>query len=402
MKRVELIPQRIQTLPKRTRVAAYVRVSKNTDRLNHSLSAQVSYYSRFIQERKDWEYVGVYSDSGESGLRIENRTAFQQVVEDGKAGKIDLILTKSISRFARNTVDLLETVRTLKEAGVDIFFEKENIHSISSEGEVMLSIFASLAQEESLSISQNVKWALQKRRESGIGGIRYGRVLGYESIGGNYRIVEDEAKIVREIFQQFLDGIGIRTIAKSLNSKGLRTVKGYTFTFSKIRYILTNELYTGNHLLQKYYVSDPLTKQVKKNKGELAQYYVEDTHPPIISQEIFELVQKEYERRNKLYHRTYPFTGKLICTECGEVYYRCARSVKNIHWGCRSNKFLRNRSCVSTKIQEVDLEDIVTRAMEWDTFDKAFVKNHIHQILVDGKGNLKIKLKNGEEVLWQK
>ena len=248
MKIIRKIKPEITAEKPKKRVAAYARVSRQTERLMHSVSAQVSYYSSLIQNNPEWEYAGVYADSGISGLSIAGRDEFSRMLADCDAGKIDLILCKSISRFARNTVDLLNTVRHLKEIGVEVRFEKENISSLSKDGEFMMTILASFAEEESRNISENVKWGLRKRMESGEIGIKNKHVFGYryDENQQKYVIVPEEAEIVRYIFEQYAAGIKLRTIQSELEKSDINSVNGYDFSFHAIHYILRNEIYIGD------------------------------------------------------------------------------------------------------------------------------------------------------------
>ena len=295
MKKIERIDPLIPQIKRKKRVAAYARVSMETDRLNHSLSAQISYYSKLIQKNHEWEYAGVYADSFISGTSIDRRTEFQRMIADCEAGKIDIILTKSISRFARNTVDLLSTVRRLKTIGVEVRFEKENIYSLSSSGEVMLSILASFAQEESINISNNVKWGTRKRFEQGIPNGHF-RVYGYRWEGDRLVIVPEEAEIVKRIYQDFLDGKSRLETERELAADGITTRAGCRWVDSNIKGVLSNITYTGNMLLQKEFIESPLTHKRKKNRGELPQYLVENTHEPIIDKATFDYVQQEIAR----------------------------------------------------------------------------------------------------------
>lgn len=322
-------------LPTRKKVAAYARVSMESERLQHSLSAQVSYYSELIQSNPEWEYAGVYADDGITGTKT-NREEFQRLLADCEAGKIDIILTKSISRFARNTVDLLETVCHLKELGIEVRFEKERINSLSGDGEVMLTLLASFAQEEIISLSNNVKWGTRKRMEQGIPNGHF-RVYGYRWEGDQLVIVPEEAAIVRRIFQNFLDGKSRLETEREFAAEGITTRDGCRWVDSNIKVVLTNVTYTGNLLLQKEYVEDPLTKKRKKNRGELPQFYVEDTHEAIIDKETFDYVQAEMARRkelgafaNKSLNITC-FTSKLKCSRCGCSYVRNQRANRTKH-----------------------------------------------------------------------
>lgn len=245
-------------LPRKLRVAAYARVSKDSERLMHSQAAQISYYSELIQSNPLWEYAGVYSDDGTSGVRTDLRKEFNRMLEDCENGKIDIILCKSISRFARNTVDLLETVRHLKDLGIEVRFEKENINSLSKDGEFMLTILASFAQEEIRSTSENLKWGIRKRFEQGIPCAR-ARTIGYEWSGNDLILIPEEAAIVKRIFQCVIDKVSYAQIVKDFEREGITTVRGGHWTYGSIRDILHNSIYTGKLVLQKVFVEDPIT-----------------------------------------------------------------------------------------------------------------------------------------------
>lgn len=284
--------------PRKKRAAAYARVSMESERLKHSLSAQVSYYRDYIQKNPLWVYAGVYADSGITGTQTDKRVEFNRMLKDCEDGKIDIILVKSISRFARNTVDLLSAVRKLKELGVEVRFERENINSMSGDGELMLSILASFAQEESRSISENVKWGARKRFAQGIPNGRVS-VFGYSWKADGLVIVPEEAETVRRIFDEYLFGKTPRKIAADLNAEGITTKKGCEWSDFSIRTILTNITYTGNMLLQKGFVDDTITKRRKKNNGELPRYLAENTHEAIINKDVFESVRNEMIRRGR-------------------------------------------------------------------------------------------------------
>lgn len=240
MAKISRIEPKIPALKERAKVAAYARVSMETDRLAHSLSAQVSYYNELIQGNPEWEYAGVYADFGISGTGTAARSEFLRLIADCEAGKVDIVLTKSISRFARNTVDLLSTVRHLKEIGVEVRFEKEHIHSLSGDGELMLSILASFAQEESRSISENSKWGIRKRYQSGEIGVKNKRVFGYSYDGENYEVVPEEAQAVRLIFERFTSGVPLGKIKSELEAAGIKSCRGYNLSYSHLNYILRN------------------------------------------------------------------------------------------------------------------------------------------------------------------
>ena len=319
------------TPQQKRRVAAYARVSTDSDEQLSSYEAQVDFYTRHIKSNPEWEFVAVYTDEGVTGTNTKKREGFNRMVEDALAGKIDLILTKSISRFARNTVDTLTTIRSLKEKGIEVYFEKENIYTLDAKGEVMLTIMSSLAQEESRSISENVIWGKRRSMEEGKVSLAYSRFLGYEKgPDGILQIVEEEAKIIRKIYSLFLEGRTVRSIADQLTSEGIRTPAGKTqWSVSTIMSILQNEKYKGDALLQKTYTVDFLSKTVKKNNGEITQYYIQNSHPAVIDPDTFELVQNEIKRRRpnrRHLHRSSPFTAKIICGECG-AYYGDRKSV---------------------------------------------------------------------------
>lgn len=253
----------------RKRVAAYARVSSSKDAMLHSLSAQVSYYSKMIQARLDWQYVGVYTDEAVTGTK-DNRNEFQHMLSDCKSGRIDMIITKSISRFARNTVTLLETVRNLKELNVDVYFEEQNIHSMSGDGELMLTILASFAQEESLSVSENCKWRIRNEFKQGKMPMSLKRLYGYKRTSdGGFEIVETEAEVIRYIFNSYLDGLSIKSITEKLSADSAPPPYRIKWGQKAVRYILSNEKYIGDLLLQKEFVSDHLSKKKIKNCGQL-------------------------------------------------------------------------------------------------------------------------------------
>ena len=287
MRVITKLENKIIELPKQKRVAAYARVSVERGRTLHSYSAQVSYYNELIQKNPEWEFAGVYADLGISGTGIEKRNDFKRLLQDCEDGKIDIILTKSISRFARNTVDLLNVVRHLKELGVEVRFEKENIYSLTGDGELMLSILASFAQEETISISNNVKWGIRKKFEKGIPN-GSPKVYGYRCVDMKFEVVPEEAEVIKYIYDNFLQNKAYQKVAEELNQLGYKAYKGGKFSASSVREILSNIIYTGNLLLQKYYIVDPIIKKEKKNNGELTQYYVENNHEAIISMEQYE------------------------------------------------------------------------------------------------------------------
>ena len=274
-----VFPQKKQFPLKRT--AAYARVSSGKDAMLHSLSSQVSYYNQLIQSNPEWLFCGVYADEALTGTK-GNRAEFQKLLNRCRQGEIDLILTKSISRFARNTVTLLETVRELKSLGVDVYFEEQRIHSMSSDGELLLSILASYAQEESYSASENRKW--QIRKDFSIGKIGSITILGYRrNAEGVLEIEPNEAELVRMIFSDYISGMGQQRIANKINEMGIPTRQGNLWTNPRIREILTNEKYIGNLMLQKYYRNNHIEKKKTRNQGELQKYYVEEATSQLLT-----------------------------------------------------------------------------------------------------------------------
>lgn len=345
--------------PKLKRVAAYARVSSGKDAMLHSLAAQVEYYSNYIRRHPGWEYVGVYADEAKTGTK-DSREQFQQLLTDCKAGKIDHIITKSISRMARNTVTLLETVRELKTMGITVYFEEQNIDTGTADGELMLSILASYAQEESLSASENQKWRVRQNFENGQPW--RGFMLGYRYKGGQYIVVPEEAEIVRSIYTDFLDGKGVTAILKRLNSEGILTQQGFTWHKRAITRVLKNYTYTGNLLLQTKYRENHLTKRTLVNHGQLPQYHATDTHEPIIDIGTYNSVQLEMHRRAQKYGKRqtsekYPFSGMITCAGCGKHYRRKVTATGPV-WICSTYNTLGKSACPSKAIPESTLMEI--------------------------------------------
>ena len=375
------------------RVAAYARVSSGKDAMLHSLSAQVNYYSKLIQSHSGWEYVGVYADEALTGTK-DNRENFQRLLADCRNGKVDMILTKSVSRFARNTLTLLETVRELKNLGVDVYFEEQNIHSATSDGELMLTILASYAQEESLSASENQKWRVRQQFQNGKPW--RGFMMGYRYDGEKYVIVPEEAEVVRSIFRDYLDGKGVAAIMKRLNEEGILTQQGFTWHQSAVSRILRNYAYTGNLLLQTKFRENHLTKRTLVNHGELPQYHAENTHEPIIDIGTYNLVQMEMEKRAEHFAKPqtknkYPFTGLITCAGCGKHYRRKVTKTGPV-WICATYNTLGKKACPSKAIPEPTL---MALAAEIDDFSK------ITAITADKDNALIFTLSNGETIVKQ-
>jgi DNA invertase Pin-like site-specific DNA recombinase len=385
-------------LNKELKVAAYARVSAEKDAMMHSLASQVSYFKTEIAKHPNWKFVEVYSDEAITGTK-DNRENFQRMISDAKKGKMDLILVKSISRFARNTLTLLSTIRELKDIGVDVYFEKENIHSISFGGELLMSILASYAQEESRSVSENMKWRVKRNFESGIG---WGtRLYGYKVEGNEkFTIVEDEAFVIRKIYNLYLNGDGVQKIANALNKQGYTTRNGSDWSKGSVRQILTNEYYTGNRILQKTYRVDHITKKKLHNNGEKPKYYIEESHEGIISKEDFEKVQeifKSKQRITKPTTSTYSFTGKILCGTCGSHYKRKVRKYGDIIWQCRVYDEKGKAYCASKSVPEYALKEAVKRALLLDEYREDKFLAEVENIKVCKDNALVVHLKNEQD-----
>ena len=386
--KIDALPQ----LEKKLKVCAYARVSSGKDAMLHSLSAQVSYYNNLIQRTDGWEFVGIYADEAISGTK-DTREEFNRMVEDARAGKIDLIITKAISRFARNTATLLATIRELSSLGVDVLFEEQNIHSMSSEGEMILTLLASVAQEEAKSTSENMKWRIKRNFEEGL---PWGALLyGYKVIDFKYYIVEEEAKVIRLIYELFLSGLGKEGVARKLNEMGYRTRIGAKWTDSSVRQILTNYDYTGNLILQKTYRIDYICKKSIVNHGQLPKYHVEESHDAIVDLETWNKVQKEIERRrNKIKRKVNPIEsplkGKIKCGCCGKNYLRKDHAYRP-HWVCATYSRKGKSGCQSKRIDEGILLDILMNLHISTNFDN----NEVDKIIINPDFTLIIYKKDG-------
>ncbi len=352
------------------RVAAYARVSTDNEEQLSSFDAQMDYYTRHIKSNPAWTFVEVYTDEGISATSTKKRDGFNRMISDALNGNIDLIITKSVSRFARNTVDTLTTVRKLKEKGVEVYFEKENIYTLESKGELLITIMSSLAQEESRSISENVTWGQRKRFADGKVSLPYKRFLGYEKGGdGLPKIVGKEAAVVRLIYKLFLEGKTPSGIAKHLTINKIPTPGGKeVWQQSTVFNILRNEKYKGDAILQKSFTVDFLTKKKKINEGEVPQYYVENSHPAIITPEVFDLVQHEIKKRkNAKGYKTGGgcFSGKIVCGQCGSFYgskvWHSTSKYRRVIWQCNS-KFKNDKKCGTPHIYEDTLKEAFLEA----------------------------------------
>ena len=356
---------------KKRRVAAYARVSTEKDEQQNSYEAQIEYYTRYIKSNPEWIFAGIYSDEGITGTNTKRRDGFNKMIEDALAGDIDLIVTKSVSRFARNTVDSLTTVRKLKDKGVEVYFEKENIFTLDSKGELLITIMSSLAQEESRSISENTTWGQRKRFADGIMSLGYSTFLGYKKGAnpGDMEIVEEEAVIVRRIYDEYLAGKSPGEIAKRLTADGIPTpAKKTKWHPSTIISILHNEKYRGDAKLQKCFTTSFLDHKMQKNTGQLPIFYVSENHPAIIKPEVFEMVQEEFRRREAAGGRAQCvsiFSGRIVCGDCGCFYGRkkwhSDTKYMSWRWHC-NNKFMKREHCQTPTLKEQSLEECFVAA----------------------------------------
>lgn len=396
---------------KRRRVAAYARVSGGKDAQLHSLSTQISYYNSYIGSRGDWVLAGIYADEALTGTK-EDRPEFQRLLSDCRSSKIDMVITKSITRFARNTVTLLAAVRELKSLNIDVYFEKEHIHTLSTDGELMLTLLASYAQEESRSASENVKWRIHKMFEKGIP--TPGSMFGYHWENGTLEIVPEEAAVVRQIYADYLSGMGCCSIAKKLTQSGIKPKRGNLWSENSIRNMLRNEKYAGRLLLQKTYKLDHISKKKMINHGEMPMYYVENSHEAIIPPEMFEEAQQEQKRRAQKaeYNRTPPrpllFTGLICCGSCKKRFHRkvtasAKKYPKKPFWICSTAMRYGADYCKSHRIPEDILTAKTAEVLGTADFDRETIIKHIKEIQVPKPHHLVYVLHNGYtvEVTWR-
>ena len=372
------VPVRIQ----RKRVAAYARVSVETEEPLHSLSAQVSHYSGLIQGNPEWEYAGVYVDEGVTGTSIAHRMEFRRLIEDCDAGKIDVILTKSISRFARDTVDCLNTIRHLKDIGVEVRFEREGISTFTADGELLLTLLASFAQAESESISANVRWSIRKRFEEGIPNL-HKPPYGYRWDGEKYRIVPEQGDVVKVIFRRYLAGESAYSIAKALKERGIVGQYGIPMHESTIKDIISNISYTGTMILQKHYISE--NHKRKRNRGELTRYAVDDMYEPLVSVEEYEqavlIREKRAAEASNAHVVLTRFSGLMKCGHCG-----CGISRRNFRkekrWECNTRARKGSDVCDMQPLMETELIDAAA-VVFGDTTDDEF-RMLVQRIIIHG------------------
>ncbi|MBD5099833.1 MAG: recombinase family protein [Clostridiales bacterium] len=369
--------QNVAVISKKENVTYYARVSTENEEQEDSYERQKEHFEQKIKACPEWNYVEGYSDWGVTGTNAEARKNFMRMIADCRAGKINKILVKSISRFGRNTVDTLKYIRELKELGISIYFETQNIDTLTPGGEVLITILAAMAEQESRTMSTNIKWAYQKRFKDGNVLINYTGSLGYTKENDEYIIVEKEAEIIRRIYREYLTGKSLRQIAEGLNEEGITTKRGYKWHPNSIEGVLDNERYTGNAILGKSFKADVLSKSRQKNEGQAPMYYVENSHPAIISQEIFDMAKAERLRRVELrssvktgngrYSSRYPFSGLLVCSKCGGKFRRFGRKIASGEfvptWICVTHQ-KHPEICDMLPIKERDLENAYKTAVE--------------------------------------
>lgn len=405
-KEITLIPAKIklgskaEISNKKIRVAAYCRVSTDQEEQEGSYKIQVEHYRSFIEKHQEWKLAGIYADEGISGLNIKDRTEFKRMMNDCRNGKIDMIITKSISRFARNTVDCLQHVRELRLLQIPVYFESENINSCDIKGEVMLTILASLAQQESENISRNVKLAFKFRYQKGFVMVNHKKFLGYDrDEDGELVINEKEAAVVRKIFNEYLAGKSPRDIANSLEADGILTGAGKErWRSSTILKMLQNEKYIGDNLTQKTITVDTLNKVRKVNKGQEDQYYIKNSHPAIIDRETFELVSKEimrrrmlYQEKKRIYASKYALSDFCKCGKCGSRFYRVTRYTpkKYCVWICGQRLYCKDAcKCEMRILKEQQLQEYVIEALKGsgmpveDGYSDKIVRKYIKKVAI--------------------
>jgi site-specific DNA recombinase len=392
MKTITQLPCTKVIIPKLKRVAAYARVSIEAELNLHSLEAQVDHYSKLIKATPGWEFAGVYADSGITGTKAD-RPGFKNLLTACDEGKVDIILAKSISRFARNTVILLSTIRHLKERGISVRFERENIDTLSSDGELMISLLAAFAQEESLSISENTKWAIRKNFAAGIGN-NFRDIYGYRYNDNKFVIVPEEAKIVKLVYSSYLEGKSPDQIVLMLNRMQVKPLKGERFSYESVWLMLRQIKYTGNSILQKTYKNNHIEHKTVKNHGEVQRYFAFDTHPVIIEQATFDAVQNEIVRRKNLGFRANQsipfncFTSLIRCPFCGKSYRRKSYSHpghndKYYKWVCGTKIKEGAHGCPAFGLPEKALYSMTAEVLGTDGIvDEDLVRDRIIAITV--------------------
>lgn len=393
------------------KVAAYARVSTDSDDQENSFDAQKSFYERYIKENPLWDFVGIYADEGISGTSTKVRKEFQRMIDDAKAGKIDLIVAKSMSRFARNTLDTLTYIRDLKSRGVECYFQKENIYTFDSKGELLITIMSSLAQEESRSISENVKWGIRKSFADGKVYLPHKGFLGYKYDENKNIIIDKETEwVVRLIYKEFLSGRTFRQICHLLEEKKIKTPMGKDkWGDTTVRSILRNEKYCGSAILQKTFVEDFLTHSTKVNNGEVPKYYVKDSHPAIIPKEEWDMVQIELQRRRELrysYSSKNCFSSKLICADCGHLYgskvWHSTDKYRKVIWQCNYKFDKKTKAqCQTPTLNEEEIKAMFVDAYNKMLLSKEEILKNLESVLneIVSAESIEIEIKKVHEDL---
>ena len=381
-------PKKVRLIEKK-KVAAYARISMETEQLKHSLSAQISHYSELIQSNPEWEYVGVYADDGITGRNTKGRKEFKRLIADCEEGKVDLILVKSISRFARDTVDTLRITRRLKTLGIDVFFERESIHSLSDEGELMLTLLASFAQQESVSIGENVKWGIRKGFKDGKPN-GHKPPFGYRWNGEKYVVIPEQAEIVKAVFNRYLAGESAHSIMHTLEKRGIVGQKGIPIDETTIKFMVTNYSYAGVMVLQKNYINDEKKRRI--NHGELPMYVIEDMYEPIVSKEdVVRAIEIRQERAENMPNKNpvlTKYSGKMKCGYCGCSVSRRTRHNGNKVWACNTKERKGKSMCNLKHIYERELNEATKNI---SSFERITV--------FDDKLELLLK---GRKVIWER
>lgn len=389
-------------------VTYYARVSTDSDEQEESYERQKEHFESKIKSNPRWNYVEGYADEGATGTRAETRKEFMRMIEDCRAGKINRILVKSISRFGRNTVDTLKYVRELRDLGISVFFETQNIDTMTAGGDVLITILAAMAEQESRTMSTNIKWAFQKRFKDGRVLIN-ANMLGYKKDGDNYAIIEEEAEIVRRIFRQYIAGESAKQIAEMLNAEGKLTKVGSQWQTSSVQNILANEKYTGNALMGKTFKPDVLSPRRVLNEGQAPSYYMPNSHPAIISQEMFDMAQAEKKNRNELrstaktgkgkYSKKYVLSGLMVCAHCGGKFRRCGRKIANGEnipvWVCITH-IQDKKKCEMKPLKEQEIYAAYERAIGKLLGDSSGIIEIIRQATEEG---LKVEITEDLEAI---
>lgn len=403
----KVAPPVLQQAPKLKRVAAYARVSSGREAPLHSLSAQVSHYSSMIQKTPGWQYAGVYADEALSGTK-DSRGEFQRLLADCKAGKIDMIITKSVSRFARNTVTTLRTIRELRLLGVDVYFEEQNIHTLGEDGELLLTLLAAYAEEEARSVSENQKWRIKSNYEQGL--LWSVTMYGFKQVDGRLEIIPEEAEILRLAADLYLEGYGRYKLEDAFAAVGIKGRHGANLGGNSIIDLLCNEKIIGDALLQKTFVVDPISKELKQNNGEKPQYFVEGSHEGILDRETYEKILAERARRAAAYKprsgsyewNRFPFSSKVRCGKCGKHFTRKIVAARTKYekpvWICRTFNQKGKARCDAKQIPEDILEQKAAEAMGLPEFDEAAFSAKMEEIQVPENGTLVFVFHDGRTV----